>query len=77
MADVTYAATSRGCNDVEYATFERVAWFHQQRCAEPLGYLPPTTNGEQFDRAQATRPGTRALNGTILRATEDDLIAAT
>lgn len=32
----------RGFEDVEDATFERVAWFHTQRVLEPVGYLHPS-----------------------------------
>jgi hypothetical protein len=44
----------RGFDDVEYARFEWVAWFNQQRLLKPLGYLTPT-EFEQLYRARAAQ----------------------
>jgi putative transposase len=49
---IRQAGPWRGLDEVEYATLEWVAWFNTQRLLEPLGYLPPAEDEEQFHRTQ-------------------------
>lgn len=51
----------RGCEDVEFATLEWVAWYNGRRLSEPLGYVPP----EEFERAHYRRQAAAAALATL------------
>ncbi len=38
----------RNCEDVEFATLKWVDWFNKQRLLEPIGYIPPIEDEEQY-----------------------------
>jgi len=50
---IRHAGPWKGIDEVEFATFEWVWWFNNERLLEPLGYLPPAGYEKQFRFSQA------------------------
>ena len=53
VADLTYVATWRGFEDIEFATLDWVSWYNEHRLLEPIGYVPLVEFGQIYWGSQA------------------------
>src|SRR5215470_6608871 len=53
-APVTLRFLAKFCKEVEFATFESVAWYKTKRLLESLGYVPPAEYQGHYYRTQQT-----------------------